>query len=168
MSAANTLTLGTLAALRPEGQPLWTLGIVRRMRRLTTDRAEVGLQVIAVAVTGVDLVEHRRGGGDYSVDGESTQGVRSFQGLFLATRRRDGERAVQSVIVPAIEYQPARRFKVVTPQSIHPIRFGRLIEQMADWVWTTIEVVGVDHAPGRAPRAEGDTTIDGGSAASAA
>jgi hypothetical protein len=167
MSAANTLTLGTLAALRPEGQPLWTLGIVRRMRRLTTDRAEVGLQVIAVAVTGVDLVEHRRGGGDYSVDGESTQGVRSFQGLFLATRRRDGERAVQSVIVPAIEYQPARRFKVVTPQSIHPIRFGRLIEQMADWVWTTIEIVGVE-TPGQPRAAEGDSTVDGGSAASAA
>jgi hypothetical protein len=36
------------------------------MRRLTTDRAEIGLQVIAVAVTGVDLVEHRRGNdGDY-------------------------------------------------------------------------------------------------------
>jgi hypothetical protein len=168
MSAANALTLGTLAALRTEGQPLWTLGIVRRMRRLTTDRAEIGLQVIAVAVTGVDLVEHRRGNaGDYSVDGVSTQGVRTFQGLFLATRRRGGESAVQSVIVPAVEYQPARRSKVVTPQSIHPIRFGRLIEQMADWVWTTIEMVGVD-ASERASGGDGDTTIKGGSAASAA
>jgi hypothetical protein len=87
--------------------------------------------------------------------------------LFLATRRRGGESAVQSVIVPAVEYQPARRSKVVTPQSIHPIRFGRLIEQMADWVWTTIEMVGVD-ASERASGGDGNTTIKGGNAASAA
>ncbi len=167
MSAANALTLGTLAALRAEGQPLWTLGIVRRMRRLTTERAEIGLQVIAVAVTGVDLVEQRRGtGDDYSVDGESTHSTRTFQGLFLATRRRDGESAVQSVIVPAVEYQPTRRFKVVTAQSIHPIRFGRLIEQMSDWVWTTIETVGTDSS--ERPRDSGDTTQGGANAASAA
>ncbi len=166
MSVANAITLGTLAAIRGEGQSLWTLGIVRRMRRLTAERAEIGLQVIAVAVTGVDMVEHRRSAADaYSVDGESTAGSRTFQGLFLAMRRREGEQAVQSVIVPAVEYQPTRRFKVVTAQSIHPIRFGRLIEQMADWVWTTIEPVAVDAS--HRPFAEG-ATLPGKDAASAA
>ena len=33
MSVANTVTLGTLAAIRPHGQTRWTLGIVRRMKR---------------------------------------------------------------------------------------------------------------------------------------
>ena len=33
MSFANAVTLGTLTAIRPHGQTLWTLGIVRRMRR---------------------------------------------------------------------------------------------------------------------------------------
>ena len=47
MSVANAVTLGTLAAIRPHGQTPWTLGIVRRMKRLTADRAEIGLQVIA-------------------------------------------------------------------------------------------------------------------------
>jgi cyclic-di-GMP-binding protein len=145
MSAANTITLGTLAAIRAHGQPTWTLGIVRRMRRLTSDRAEVGLQVIAIAVHGVDMVEHRRqAGDDYSVDGEPTLSGRTVLGLSLTTRRREGENPVQSVIVPAVEYQPAKRLKLVTAESIHPIRFGRLIEQMADWVWTTIEPINVD------------------------
>lgn len=153
MSVANAVTLGTLTAIRPHGQTTWTLGIVRRMRRLTIDRAEIGMQVIANAITGVDLVEHRRGAvEDYSVDGEpTTSGGRTFQGLFLAMRKRAGETPVQSVIVPAVEYQPTRRFKVVTANSIHPIRFGRLIEQMSDWVWTTIEPMGIESAAALAP-----------------
>ncbi len=167
MSVANAITLGTLAAIRTHGQSLWTLGIVRRMRRLTTDRAEIGLQVIAIAITGVDMVEHRRSTADaYSVDGEPTVTGRTFQGLFLAMRKREGEATVQSVIVPAIEYQPTKRFQVVTASSIHPIRFGRLIEQMSDWVWTTIEPVGVDASD--RPFASGPTTITGKNTASAA
>ena len=60
MSVANAVTLGTLVAIRPHGQALWTLGIVRRMKRLTTDRAEIGLQVIANTLVGVELVEQRK------------------------------------------------------------------------------------------------------------
>src|SRR6266568_9229035 len=47
MMVVNAVTLGTLAAMRAEGQALWTLGIVRRLKRLTSERAEIGLQVIA-------------------------------------------------------------------------------------------------------------------------
>ncbi|MEO6928483.1 MAG: hypothetical protein ABI190_04895 [Casimicrobiaceae bacterium] len=168
MSVANAITLGTLAAIRSHGQPLWTLGIVRRMRRLTTERAEIGLQVIAIAITGVDMVEHRRGASDgYSIDGQpTTANGRTFQGLFLAMRKREGEHTVQSVIVPAVEYQPTKRFQVVTASSIHPIRFGRLIEQMSDWVWTTIEPVGIDASD--RPFTGDATTISGNNAASAA
>jgi hypothetical protein len=168
MNVANAITLGTLAALRPHGQTLWTLGIVRRMRRLTIDRAEIGLQVIAIAITSVDMIEHRRSAGEgYSVEGEpSTLSGRTFHGLFLAMRKRQGENTVQSVIVPAVEYQPTKRFKVVTAQSIHPIRFGRLIEQMSEWVWTTIEPVEIDASD--KPFTTGNATIPGGSTASAA
>ena len=63
----------------------------------------------------------------------------SFGGLFLALRKREGEAAVQSLIVPAVEYQPARRFRLNTSRSTVPIRFGRLIEQQPDWVWAAVE-----------------------------
>ena len=39
---ANAVTLGTLVAIRPHGQPRWTLGIIRRMKRTAADRAEIG------------------------------------------------------------------------------------------------------------------------------
>ena len=107
MSVANMVTLGTLAAIREHGQSPWTLGIVRRMKRMTADRAEIGLQVIANTLVGVDLVEQRKGSDDYSVDGEATTiNGRSFHGLFLALRKQKNETAVQSLVVPASEYQP--------------------------------------------------------------
>jgi hypothetical protein len=146
MSVANMVTLGTLAAIRPHGHMPWTLGIVRRMRRMTADRAEIGLQVIANTLVGVDLIEQRKGGsdGDYSVDGEAiTINGRTFQGLFLALRKREGDSAVQSLIVPAAEYQPAKRLKLMTTKASNPIRFGRLLEQQPDWVWATVE--SADH-----------------------
>ena len=141
MSVANSVTLGTLAALRPHGQAQWTLGIVRRMKRMTADRAEIGVQVIANTLVFVDLVEQRKNlDADYSVDGEATTiNGRAFQGLFLSLRKREGDVAIQSLIVPAAEYQPAKRLKLMTSKAISPIRFGRLLEQQPDWVWATVE-----------------------------
>ena len=141
MSVANTVTLGSLAAIRPQGQTAWALGIVRRMKRLTADRAEIGLQVIANTLAGVDLVENRKGSdGDYSVDGEVvTISGRTIHALFLALRKRDTEPAVQSLVVPAAEYQPAKRLRLVAGKTTQPIRFGRLLEQQPDWVWATVE-----------------------------
>ena len=141
MSVANAVTLGTLAAIRPHGQTPWTLGIVRRMKRMTADCAEIGLQVIANTLVGVDLVEHRKSTDtDYSVNGETTTvSGRAFHGLFLSLKKRQTDPAVQSLIVPAAEYQPTRRMKLQTSKAVNPIRFGRLIEQQPDWVWATVE-----------------------------
>ena len=140
MSAAAQVTLNTLTAIRPHGHTFWALGIVRRMKRLTADRAEIGLQVIANTLVSVELIDQRRVDTDYSVDGEAVSvGARSFNGLFLALRKKERENAVQSLIVPASEYQPARRFRLATSKTTTPIRFGRLIEQQPDWVWAAIE-----------------------------
>jgi hypothetical protein len=43
------------------------------------------------------------------------------------------------LIVPAAEYQPTKRLKLVTSKATNPVRFGRLLEQQPDWVWATVE-----------------------------
>ena len=141
MMVANAVTLGTATALRPHGQGGWTLGVVRRIKRLTSDRAEIGLQIIATAILGVDLIEQRKSlDADYSVDGEQTTiNGRSFAGLFLALRKRTTDAPVHSLMLPAFEYQPSRRLKLQTLRTITPVRLGRLLEQQPDWVWTAIE-----------------------------
>ena len=141
MMVANAVTLGTATALRAHGEGNWTLGVVRRIRRLTSDRAEIGLQVLANALLGVDLIEQRKSlDADYSVDGEQTTiNGRTFPGLFLALRKRGTDAPVHSLMLPAFEYQPSRRLKLQTLRTITPIKLGRLLEQQPDWVWTAIE-----------------------------
>ena len=119
MSVINSVTLGTLVAIRAHGQSLWTLGIVRRMKRLTSERAEIGLQVIANNLVGVELFEQKRGDADYSVDGVvPTVSGRRFPGLFLSLRRRDSESTIQTLIVPAGEYQPGKRMQMSVAQGL--------------------------------------------------
>lgn len=141
MLVANAVTLGTVTALRSHGQTAWSLGIVRRIKRMTAERAEIGVQVIASAVLGVDLIEQRKAlEGDYSIDGEqTTQNGRTFAGLFLAMRKRNNDAPVHSLMLPAAEFQASRRLKVQTVKSITPIKLGRLLEQQPDWVWTAVE-----------------------------
>ena len=81
---------------------------------------------------------------DYSVDGEiPTISGRTIHALFLALRKRETDNAVQSLVVPAAEYQPAKRLRLVASKTSQPIRFGRLLEQQPDWVWATVE--SADH-----------------------
>ena len=43
------------------------------------------------------------------------------------------------LIVPAVEYQPEKRFKLQTSRSTNAIRLGHLLEQQPEWVWTAVE-----------------------------
>jgi hypothetical protein len=141
VQAANAFPIGSLVAIRPHEDTQWTLGIVRRMRRHTSERTEIGLQMVASALSGVDLVEQRRSSeAHYLVDGE--EGIingRSFVALFLRLKRRDEETGVQSLIVPAAEYGAGKRLTLVTAKSIYRVVLGGPIERQPDWVWTAVE-----------------------------
>ena len=141
MSVISTVTLGTMTAIRPSSQGMWMLGLVRRMRRLTTERAEIGLQVIANSLIEVELMEPRKNeGDDYSVDGEApTVNSRRFSALFLSLRKRETEPAVQTLVMPPGEYQPGKRLRMSVGDSSRRIAFGRLLEQHSDWIWVTVE-----------------------------
>jgi hypothetical protein len=146
MTIISSMTLGTLTAIRGQGDALWMLGIVRRMKRLTAERAEIGLQIIANNLVGVELAEQKRGDADYSVDGEiPTVSSRRFYGLFLSLKKRESESAVQTLIVPAGEYQPGKRLRMSVAKTSNSIAFGRLLEQQPDWIWATAESLDYTH-----------------------
>jgi hypothetical protein len=156
MSVATEVTLSMLVAINRGGQNAWVMGIVRRMRRLSADRADIGLQLIANALISADLVLQRKADdADYSVDGEQAAlAGRRFRGLFLSFEKRAGDPPVQSLIVPPVEYQPARRYMLQMPGSARPIRYGRVLEQHSDWLWTVVEPLEHDDAAaGDAPDA---------------
>ncbi|MGE5104340.1 MAG: hypothetical protein ACM3NZ_06325 [Betaproteobacteria bacterium] len=163
IQVANAVTLGTLVAIHPHGQPRWTLGIIRRMKRTSADRAEIGLAIIADTISAVELIEQRkRGVDDYSIEGEGTTiNGRRFGALLLSLRSRNGEPMVQSLMVPAVEYQPAKRYQLSTEKAEYRIRFGRLVEQQPDWIWTAIEPLDPSVRTPAAPPAGGPATQGG-------
>ncbi len=139
----NGLGVGTLVLVRPDGQLVWTLTVLRRMKRLSAERAEVGLQVIADSAVLVDLVpEGNAGVAAYSVNGEAiAPGARAVRALFLLMRRRGEGSAVQSVIVRGSDYQSGKRYTVRTRKSSYGVRFGRLMERQHDWTWVVVEPI---------------------------
>ncbi|MEP7275448.1 MAG: hypothetical protein ABI812_03775 [Betaproteobacteria bacterium] len=140
-ASAGTFAIGTLVAIRSSGRKEWTLGVVRRLKRPTADRTEVGLQRIASEIAGVDLVEQRRNAEtDYSVDGDGGMiSGRSFIALFLVLRKRDGTSAAQSLMLPVSEYHAGKRLTLVMSKGIYRVVLGGAIEQHPDWVWTAVE-----------------------------
>jgi hypothetical protein len=156
MSVATEVTLSMLVAINRGGPDTWVMGIVRRMRRVSADRADIGLQLIANTVISADLVEQRKtDDANYAVEGEQAPlAGRRFRGLVLSFSKRAGGATVQSLIVPPVEYQPAKRYMLQMPGSARPIRYGRLLEQHIDWVWTVVEPIEPDaDAVGAAPDA---------------
>jgi hypothetical protein len=146
MSIAAEITLNMLVAIRRHGEGIWVLGIVRRMRRLSTQDAEIGLQLIANTLASAELVEQKkaRDGSFPTAAQQAALAGRKFYGLYLSFRRREDEAPVQSLIVPAGEYHASRRYSLHTGSTMRTIRHGRLLEQHADWVWTVIDLVAAE------------------------
>lgn len=143
MKDATDLTLNMLVAIRRRGEDAWVMGIIRRMRRLSAQDAEIGLQLIANTIASAEISEQRKARDtDYSINGQhSSLAGRKFHGIYLSFNRRANEPPVQSLIVPAVEFHASRRYTLRTGTSSRTIRHGWLIEQHADWVWTVIDPV---------------------------
>jgi hypothetical protein len=147
LTKGNGLTvsdLGTLAIFQEEGREDWTLGIVRRIKRITADQVDLGLQIIALRPVRIMIQaqRHRLPSG-YSVDGEETtiQGQRR-EGFYLTPIDPDGKSASKTLIVPASEYEANQVINVNTGQTTYSILLRHALERHAEWVWTTMEVVG--------------------------
>src|SRR5579862_2881031 len=100
MTAMSRVTLGTLVALREHTKTTWTLGVVRRMKRQTAERADIGMQIIANDIAIADLEEQKRAEVDYITDGlATTVSNRRIEALSLSLKKQDGEAAVRTVVV---------------------------------------------------------------------
>ena len=139
MTVLNSVTLGTLAAIRVDGASLWMLGVVRRMKRKTSERAEIGLQLIANNLASVELAEKGPIKVD-SLDGVSKAvGNRRFDGLFLSLKKRESDAPIHTLVIPSAEYKPGKSLQMTVARTSRRVTFGRLLEQQGEWVWATIE-----------------------------
>src|SRR6185436_6510405 len=123
-----------------------------------SDNAEIGLQLIANALSAANLIEQRKPREvTYSVDDDRDPlAGRRFGCLFLSYSRGAGEPSVQSLIIPPAEYQPTRRYTLQMSHALRPVRYGRVLDQYNDWLWTVIAPLEPDGAATSRPSPKGD------------
>ena len=143
--AGQTLVLGALVAVRQSDLSDWVLGVVRRMNKVSNDEIEAGMSIVADRLVPITLHTVRQPKDDmgFVVDGIdiSTVGAR-FVGLYLPPPSRpDKPLAMKTLIVPTQEYGDGRIVTLTTGRSLYKVALRHLVEQRADWSWTTIQVV---------------------------
>lgn len=141
----QTLVLGALVAVRQSDLSDWVLGVVRRMTKVSNDEIEAGMSIVADRLVPVTLHTVRPPKDDmgFVVDGIdiSTVGAR-FIGLYLPPPSRpDKPLAMKTLIVPTQEYGDGRIVTLTTGRSLYSVAMRHLVEQRADWSWTTIQIV---------------------------
>ena len=141
----QSLSLGTLVAVRQSDVDGWLLGVVRRLNKVSSEEVEAGVNLIAERMVAVTLAAKRRPSDEmgYVVDGldVSTLGER-FQGLYLPPPSRpDKPLAVKTLIVPTTEYAEGRNIVLTTANSVYTVALRYLVEQRPDWSWATIQIV---------------------------
>ena len=141
----QSLTLGTLVAVRQSDVSDWVLGVVRRLNKLSNDEVEAGVSIIAERVVALSLAARREPRDDTGiiVDGFdiSTIGSR-FDGLYLPPPSRpDKPLAVKTLIVPTAEYSEGRKLILTTGRSVYTVALRHVVEQRAEWTWAAIQIV---------------------------
>ena len=141
----QSLTLGTLVAVRQSDAGGWLLGVVRRLNKVSNEEVEAGVNIIAERVVAVTLAAKRRAHEDmgYVINGldMSTMGER-FEGLYLPPPSRpDKPLAMKTIIVPTSEYAEGRNVLLTTARSVYTVSMRHLVEQRPDWSWATIQLV---------------------------
>jgi hypothetical protein len=141
----QSLTLGTLVAVRQSDAGGWLLGVVRRLNKVSNEEVEAGVNIIAERVVAVTLAAKRRANEDmgYVINGldMSTMGER-FEGLYLPPPSRpDKPLAMKTIIVPTSVYAVGRNVLLCTGRSVYTVSMGLLVEQSPDWSWATIQLV---------------------------
>jgi cyclic-di-GMP-binding protein len=141
----QSLSLGTLVAVRQSDVSGWVLGVVRRMNKVSTEEVEAGMSIIADRMVSVTLHAVRQPKDDmgFIVDGIdiSTMGAR-FHGLYLPPPSRpDKPLSVKTLIIPTQEYSEGRNVILTTGRSVYTVALRHLVEQRAEWSWTAIQII---------------------------
>ncbi len=141
----QALALGGLVAVRQSDVSDYVLGVVRRLNKVSNDEVEAGVSIIAERFVPVTLHTRREPRDDlgFVVNGIDVASIGSrFDSLYLPPPSRpDKPLAVKTLIVPTSEYSDGRSVILMTGRSIYTVAMRHLVEQRAEWSWTTIQIL---------------------------
>jgi cyclic-di-GMP-binding protein len=135
---------GALLALQLEDDPRWQLGIVRRLRRVSAEQTELGVEIISRNVAQIMPKDLDVQGGAYSVNGvdiDVALNGRSFHALYLPARRSARAALSPSMVLPPAEFSIGRTLSFLLDDHHHEICLAPPLERTKDWVWTPVLVI---------------------------
>lgn len=136
--------LCTLVGFRSQEKPDWSLGVVRRIRRLNRERVFLGIETLSERPVAASL---------RPLDGRTDMSLPSDQlwhggqiGIFVPTKR-DG-RSLNALLLPVAAYTPGKQLVMSARGKHFQIGLSALLEKGSDWCLAEVELVRpLEHAP---------------------
>jgi hypothetical protein len=139
--AANPSIPGALIAFREDSAAPWNLAVVRRVKkRLAGRRVEIGAEYVGKGPCSVVVVIARS---DVSPDRAADTELPRFAALYVPESTEHPLLPIKTLILPPCRLSPGDRVFLRSGTSVHTIRLKQPLEERADFVWSSFEVL--DH-----------------------
>jgi hypothetical protein len=126
---------GSLVAFREANVGQWTIGVVRRLKRIMRSNVEIGVEHIGHNPQGVSItVDSER---EFSA-GEMGQ---RFSALFLRGSAQHPTAPIKTLLLPAREFKPGRCLILLSTTMNYTLRFKEPLERQTDFVWAAFEII---------------------------
>ena len=126
---------GSLVAFRETNGGQWTIGVVRRLKRIMRSNVEIGVEHIGHNPQGVTIAADAER--EFSA-GEMRQ---RFSALFLRGSAQHPTVPIKTLLLPAREFKPGRCLILLSTTMNYALRLKEPLEPPTDFVWTTLEIV---------------------------
>lgn len=150
---APGLALGSLIAVRQSDTAQWRLGIIRRLKKVSSSQTELGMSLIAERFKAIRLRPKRSPNQDtgIAIEGPETALLGpAIESLYLPPPSRHHKPVLaKSVIIAASDYAAGRELILTTERSRYTVALRSIIEQRGEWCWATLSIV--DKEPRAAP-----------------
>jgi len=135
----NGLIPGSLMAFRESERDPWTLGVIRRLRRLMVDHVELGVEYVGRSPRYVKIVT-----GDHlgALSGDTPDGNQKCMGaLYVPASEQHPTMPIRTLLVPAVAFRAGATLTLISSKATYALRLNKPLEQQAGFVWASFAVI---------------------------
>jgi hypothetical protein len=135
----NSVIPGSLFAMRTSETAPWTVGVVRRLRRLMVDHVEVGVEYLGCKPRFVKIVIEQVF--DPSVGPGREVEAKCIGALYLPPSRELPAMPIRTLLLPTREFRPNGEVTLLSSNATYKLRLDDPIQRQMDFVWTPFTVM---------------------------
>ena len=135
----NGLIPGSLIAFRESETDPWTVGVIRRLRRLMVDHVELGVEYLGRSPRYVKIVT-----GDHlgALSEDMPNGNQKCMGaLYVPASEQHPTMPIRTLLIPAMASHAGTTITLISSKATYTLRLNKPLEQQAGFVWTSFAVI---------------------------